>query len=111
MHVPREILSLINSDNINLYKTCNQFYSYVDIFYKSYEVDYNKIGNVCNNTVCNILIIKSGINEMSSYIHENIYMVRNVKDTDNLKHMSNITKLTFDEFNQYYFCSSVKLFN
>ena len=34
--VPQEIFEHINSNNINLYKTCKQYYYHVEVFYKKY---------------------------------------------------------------------------
>jgi hypothetical protein len=42
MNVSKEIIELIDPKNPNLFKTCKQFYSYIDLFDRNYIVDYKK---------------------------------------------------------------------
>lgn len=102
MYVPREILSLVASDNINLYKTCSEFYSHVDIFYKSYEIDLDNIVEKHYEMMRDIFIMQKMTDRMLSYIDilqymcNNIHIIKNVRNTDYIKNMPNLTHLIFD---------------
>jgi hypothetical protein len=59
MDFPREILSLINCGNINLFKTCKQFYSNADIVYRNYYANSNDIVNAYEVMVKGCLLVKN----------------------------------------------------
>jgi membrane protein YdbS with pleckstrin-like domain len=41
--IPREIFELINSDNLNFYKTCKYLYQFVDLYYRQFDWNYETL--------------------------------------------------------------------
>lgn len=74
MNVSEEIFKLINSGNVNLYKTCHYFYYYIEIFYKQYKVDMNRY--LPDQLIYSILYIPTKSYDMN-YICTHTYNVSN----------------------------------
>lgn len=58
MYVPEEIFDLINTTNINLYKTCKQFYQFKHCGYKLLNCDYKRW--VDKNVIVNTSYFRPG---------------------------------------------------
>jgi hypothetical protein len=93
MDVPREIFDLITNyeSNINLFKTCKQFYWHKDSFYKTNIFDYEKI--ICKK------YFQVGYTQIlnNTVAFEKLQIFRVVNcNTVNLP--ASITHLTFDDY-------------
>lgn len=103
MNVPREILELIDPQNLNLFKTCKLFYCYVDLYYDNYLVNYetNKmVRNVIkkkDKTLCNFII--KDYNYIREYLFENIRHIKDGPyDTLDFTKFRNIKSLTVHRY-------------
>ncbi len=74
LHVPREIFELIPSNNINLYKTCQSFYYFIEVFYKQYKADMNR--HLSDTYIQSILYIPKKSYDMK-YICDHTYNMIN----------------------------------
>jgi hypothetical protein len=94
MYLPREILYAIGINCANLFKTCKQFYEHVDIFYRNYNVDFEKNKFVLPSTKHHCLL-KTNLNYKPDIINR-IFKVTNFNN--DIKSLpQNLTHLTFSK--------------
>jgi hypothetical protein len=102
MFVPREIFQLIEPKSISLFLTCSSFLTFVDVFYRKYNVDVEtNTSKFLNNFLKNTIIKIKPKNQSSHLVnYDNVYNLIN-SPVIPCERFKNLSQISFsDSFNK-----------